>query len=385
MADRRGVSGGSLVDRWSQTAAQIDEQRRALEAAGREEWNRATREGRNVAARTTSELRALGARVLPGVSAVVNGATDAATAGLGDPYVALKYSAMGAGEGRTLGERYRSIRRSQQAQDQYDRERHPKARLAGGVVGTVGSIAATGGLGAGGQGAARLAPYAARVAGNAARRVVAHVLPHVAVGGAGAATSVAGQAVADVGSGRLSSLGDYGDAAAGGAIGGLVTSYVGPRAGAIAEAATTEGVHGARTGDFSLERLENSAVLGSHAARLGDLAGRNWSENLHFKRKGDLGEAMSDMKTWVSGQRVKHRHKKVGLSKSHTFADSITDTLLEIESKFGPKARLSKNQKRAQRERPDTFVVDSWHSGDVGKATGGFSGLLFGQRLNDDP
>jgi len=42
-----------------------------------------------VAARTTSELRALGARVLPGVSAVVNGATDAATAGLGDPYVAL--------------------------------------------------------------------------------------------------------------------------------------------------------------------------------------------------------------------------------------------------------------------------------------------------------
>jgi hypothetical protein len=98
-----------------------------------------------------------------------------------------------------------------------------------------------------------------------------------------------------------------------------------------------------------------------------------------------LGEAMSDVKTWVPGQRVTGRQKKVDLSKSHTFVDSITNTRLEIESKFGPKARLSKNQLRAQRERPDRFVVDSWRGGDVGKVTGGFSGLLFGQRLDDEP
>jgi hypothetical protein len=47
-----------------QSSAGLEEQRRVLEAAGREAWERATREGRNVQARTTDELRALGARAL---------------------------------------------------------------------------------------------------------------------------------------------------------------------------------------------------------------------------------------------------------------------------------------------------------------------------------
>lgn len=321
----------------------------------------------------------MGARV----SAVFNGAGDAASAGLGDPYVAFKAATMGAGEGRTMPERYHSIRRLQNAQDQYDREHHPKARIVGGVVGTVGSIAATGGLGAGGQGAVRIAPYAARLAPAGVKRVAAYVLPHLAVGGAGAATSVVGQAGADVASGRLSSLPTYLDTAAGGGVGGLVTSYVGPRAGAVAEAATTEGLQGVRTGDFSLERLENGAVLGAHGARLGDLAGQNWADNLHFRKKGKLGEGMSDVKTWLSGQGVVDRRSKVPLSKSHTFIDSKTSAGTTVESKFGPSARLSNNQKRAQREIPD-YQVDSWLSGDVGKITGGLSGLLFGRASADE-
>jgi hypothetical protein len=56
-ADQRGPSSAELQD-----------ERRALEAAGREEWERATREGRDVQARTTDELRALGARALAGAA-----------------------------------------------------------------------------------------------------------------------------------------------------------------------------------------------------------------------------------------------------------------------------------------------------------------------------
>lgn len=377
MADTRTQRGRSLVDRLRQTVGDIDEQRRAVEAAGREEWNRATREGRNVAARTTQELRALGAKVLPRVAAVTNGAVDAATVGLGDRYTALKYASMGAGSGRTLPDRYRSIRQLQDAQDQYDREQYPVSRMAGGAIGVVGSIAATGGIGAPAQGA-RIAPYAARAVGTGLRPIIAHVLPHVAVGGAGAATSVAGQVVSDAASGHLSNLPTYGEAALGGAVGGLTTSYVGPRAGAVAEAAATEGAHWARTGDFSPERFESSAVLGSHMGRLGDLDGQRWAGNLHFRDKGKLGEAMSDAKTWVSGQRVTGRHKKVDLSKSHTFVDRITDAGITVESKFGPKAKLSKNQTRAMGELPN-YQVDHWSMEDVGKFTGGLSGLLFGQ------
>jgi hypothetical protein len=381
MTNSRGAPGRSIVDKFRQTTAEIDEGRRALEAAGSEAWNRSTRAGGNVLARTTQELRALGARVLPQVAAGTNGAVDAATAGLGDKYTAFKLASEGIGAGRTLPQRYKSIRQLQDEQDQYDREHYSKARLVGGAVGTVGSIALTGGAGAAEQGAVRLAPYAARAVGYGLRPVVAHVLPHVAVGGAGAAASVTGQLASDVASGRLSNLPTYGEAAAGGAVGGLTTSYVGPRAGAVAEAATAEGFHGLRTGDFSLERLENGAVLGSHFARAGDLAGRNWAESLPIRKKGKLGEKMSDVKSRVSGQSSTNHGDKVDLSKGHTFIDSRTNADITVESKFGPWARLSKSQLRAQAEL-NNYAVDHWLSEDIGKVTGGLSGLLFGQSLD---
>lgn len=374
MADRRGASGRLL------STAELEERNRALEAAGWDAWTKSTRDGRNLVARTTQGLRALGAQVLPRVSAFTNGAVDAATAGLGDPYMALKYATMGAGEGDNFRERYGSIRRGQKAQDDYDREHHPKARLAGGAVGTVGSIAATGAIGAGEQAAVRLTPYAARLAPTVAGRIAATVLPHVAVGAGGAAASTAGQVVADLGARRLSSPQTYGEAAAGGAVGGLVTSYVGPRAGAVADAATAEGLHGLNTGDFSLERLENGAVLGANAARFGDIAGRNWVDSLHFRKKGKVGEELSDLKTWLSGQRVEKRQKRFDLSKSYTFIDSKTSAGTTVESKYGL-AELSDNQKLAKIEIPN-YQEDRWIRDDLGKISGGFYGLLFGQESN---
>jgi hypothetical protein len=382
MVERRGYFGSGLVDRFQQTAAQIEEKRRELEAAGREEWNRATREGRNVVARTTQELRALGAEVVPRMGAFLNGATDAATAGLGDKYVALKYATMGVGDGRTFPERYKSIRRAQEAQDQYDREHYPNSRLAGGAVGAVGSIAATGGMGAAEQGFVRLAPYTARAVGTGLRPLAAHVLPHLAVASAGAGASVAGQLASDAAGGRLSDLGTYGDAVLGGAAGALTTAYAGPRAGAVAEAAVTEGSRGLRTEDFSPERLEDSAVLGAHLASLGDIAGRSWSDSLDYRKKGKLGERMSDIKTTLSGQKVVKRQKRVNLSKGHTFIDSKTNADITVESKFGRAPELSENQKRARNEIPN-YQIDSWDPRDIGKAAGGLSGLRFGQTPGD--
>jgi hypothetical protein len=375
MTDRRNASGRLL------STEELEERNRAREAAGWDAWNKSTRDGRNFVARTTQELRALGAQVLPPVSAFTNGFVDAATAGLGDPYVAFKYASMGAGEGRSFRERYGAIRRGQKAQDDYDREHHPKARLAGGAVGTVGSIAATGVIGAGEQAAVRLTPYAARLAPTVAGRVAASVLPHVAVGVGGAAASTAGQVVADAASRRLSSPQTYGEAAAGGAVGGLVTSYVGPRAGAVADAATAEGLHGLNTGDFSLERLQNNAVMGAHAARVGDFMGRDAADSLHFSKKGKLGELMSNIKTRASGQSVTGGKTRTYLSKGYTVIDSETSAGTTVESKFGPSARLSHNQKRAQVEIPQ-YQVDSWLPADVGRAAGGLSGLLFAHGKN---
>lgn len=56
------VSDRRDFGRMGQGAADLEAQHRALEAAGRAEWERATREGRNVQARAPQEMRELGAR-----------------------------------------------------------------------------------------------------------------------------------------------------------------------------------------------------------------------------------------------------------------------------------------------------------------------------------
>jgi hypothetical protein len=82
--------------RMDQTAAQIATRREALEAAGREEWIRATREGRNAQARTPEELRELGARALARKSGKASGLDEAFMSGRG-PAEAVVVTAEAAG------------------------------------------------------------------------------------------------------------------------------------------------------------------------------------------------------------------------------------------------------------------------------------------------
>ena len=70
--------------RMRQTAAELGARREALEAAGREEWDRATREGRNVQARTLQELLELGARALARKAGKAGGLDEAFMSGRGD-------------------------------------------------------------------------------------------------------------------------------------------------------------------------------------------------------------------------------------------------------------------------------------------------------------
>ena len=71
--------------RMRRTTAELGARREALEAAGREEWERATREGRDVRARTPQELRELGARALARKAGKAGGLDEAFMAGRGDP------------------------------------------------------------------------------------------------------------------------------------------------------------------------------------------------------------------------------------------------------------------------------------------------------------
>lgn len=150
----------------------------------------------------------------------------------------------------------------------------------------------------------------------------------------------------------------------------------------MAEAYTSEASRGARTGEFSLENAQANALGGALAGRAGDLYGQHKVDKLHFKRKGDLGEWMSDVKTYVSGQKPVAKRKYEKTSKGYTVVDSVTDADLLIESKFGPTARLSRNQTAAANEF-DNYRVDWWDKSHVGKGTGGLSGLLFSQTFED--
>lgn len=151
----------------------------------------------------------------------------------------------------------------------------------------------------------------------------------------------------------------------------------------MTEAYTAEASRGMRTGEFSPEAAQANAIVGAYAGRAGDLYGQRKVDNLRSKKKGDFGEWMSDVKTYVSGQKpVAHRQREK-TSRGYTVVDSVTDADLLIESKFGPAARLSRNQQAAAKEF-DNFRVDWWDKSHVGKATGGLPGLLFGQAFEDE-
>lgn len=123
------------------------------------------------------------------------------------------------------------------------------------------------------------------------------------------------------------------------------------------------------------------AVLGTGLAIYGGAGlGTRWSAGLPIQAKGRLGEQMSKAKTIFTGDWPVAAQKRVPLSQSYTVADQLTALGKIVESKFGPMARLSKNQRRAVTELGARYRVDRWMPYHVGRVTGTGAGTAVGSR-----
>lgn len=397
---------------------------RELEALGHEVVKRAIREGQAVVARMPSEVRALGLAAaqgrLPGalggmvakkvaqpssaprktttaqtrkpapttsprsgaaqqVRAGVSGAVDEFTLGAAD-HVFSAGDAILDGGLQGFGDRYDANMRQKRAEDAYDTENYGAARTGGRVVGFGAGMAAMGGVGMAGRAALSRAPQAARLMAHVAKTpklkggVDPRGLVQLAAGG-GAGVGIGVQAVEDAASGRLSSPGQYGAAALGGATDGLATLRYGPARGGAMGAAVDSMTSDLADGRMpSVESAVGAAHGGAVLGKAGDLVGTYGAAAQPAHIKGRIGEALSFGKTLGRGM-VPDLKKKGGVDvgdglKSHP--DQVIHNGY-VEAKMGPGAGLTKNQRRLRakaRREGDEFIIDAWQFRDVGKAGG---------------
>lgn len=104
--------------------------------------------------------------------------------------------------------------------------------------------------------------------------------------------------------------------------------------------------------------------------RGGFLAGARGSAALPPVAKGKLGEGLSVAKTILQGDRpVGFQLPKIMQNGKRTRIDHETAKGLYVESKFGPGARLSANQRYAQQQWGSGYRVDRWLPEHVGLIT----------------
>ena len=267
--------------------------------------------------------------------------------------------------------KYQADRTQQQARDQYDALHHPIAQRVGQAVGTAASLLATDGLTAP-AGAARIGFTASRLAGGSALRALT---PWAAAGGAGAVANVAGQGFTDAMTGHLSDLPTYASDAVGGAVGGIATLARSPSAGAAASAAASGLTHSALTGTpLDFDQMSRDAVAEGAFGVLGHVSGTQWAQDLSRKQKGDLGEYLAKRTAQLYGNKVTGSHESITLSNGRkTIVDHQT-TAGPIEAKFGNSAKLSTNQKFADKTLPDYNILHYLPT-DIGRFTGGVLSL----------
>jgi hypothetical protein len=114
--------------------------------------------------------------------------------------------------------------------------------------------------------------------------------------------------------------------------------------------------------------------IGGVGLALGDVGvlGAESSAALPIRAKGVLGEGLSAAKTvlkgdWPVGFQVRHALQN-GLK---TVVDHDTAKGISVEAKFGPWARLTKNQRMAQAQWGDLYRVDRWGPRHVGGIAAG--------------
>ena len=320
-----------------------------------------------------------GQAVLDQTLAGARGAQDALTLGMGDKVWAGGNAIGDALHGKDLVRAYRDREAAERDRDRYDEQHFKTARIAGQVAGTTAQVLALGpaeGLVAGGARMAEAAPLIGREL--------------AAIGGAGGASGLSGQALSDLENHKFSSLGDYAGAALGGTAGALAArSGLGSRSGAIDGGVTSlaQDAFNQRLSAASIDRARTAALLGGTFGAIGGYAGRNWSNGLPRKVKGDLGEDLSKLRSRARGQRVKTgdgARKAQDVGGGYTIPDHITtddagEVVNIVEAKFGRKPSLSKNQKKAYAGKIPNYRVDHFLPQDIG-ATAGLGLAQFGRR-----
>lgn len=348
------------------------------ESLGRDAWATATRNGHDLSAPTPGDVRALGAQIacapnltvvaddfLPRAKAAGRGVVDAVAMGHGDEVEAGVRSIPTILSGGPIGSRFHQFLDEANSQDRYDQAHYPISRGTGELIGT--GLALLGTDGAAGAMVPRLTTSTARTVSA----MTGLERTNVALAGAGA--GVAGQGLNDLLSGRLSDWRGYASSALGGATtaaagGSLSPTYAAALGGAIASTA-----NGLLNGQADLTGVEHAAVGAGYLGGAGRVAGERRSNSLHFRDKGKLGEALSDAKSFARGNPVVDTQVRQNLTNGRwTVLDSVLANGPEdaVESKFGPTASLSKNQRAYQGQNPGRLRVDYWMPSHVGQIAG---------------
>lgn len=310
--------------------------------------------------------------------AAARGAQDAFTLGLGDRAYAGGRALVDAAQGADLGDAWRSRWATEQARDRYDAKNYRTARTVGEIAGTGLGFVALGPVDAMLAGGVRIAEAAPMIAREAA-----------VLGGVGAGGGVVSQAVTDLQNRRLGSIGDYVGSAVGGTAAALASARGRPgQAGAVGGATTSIVQDALNGGPVDWEAAGRAALAGGYTAAPLGLAGRQYSDNLPIAAKGELGETLGRVRTLANGEKPLPGGQRVRVNGGprYTVLDQRTASGLMSEQKFGPRARLSPNQRAAYNEFGDRYRVDHFLPRDVGAVVAyPFGQIGYHEVLADDP
>lgn len=374
------LSDGDDIDTWmakrSSDAARLNDPESDL--LGRDAWAASTQAGQNLPAPTPSDVRALGAQIacapnlpvaggefLPRVVAAGRGLEDAIAFGHGDDIEAGVRSIPTLLAGDPVEPRFHQYMQEANDQDRYDQTHYPLSRMTGEAVGT--GLALVGTDGAAGAMVPRFTTAATR-----GLQAMTN-LGRVRLGLAGAALGAAGQGATSVISGRPSELSDYASAALGGATMAMSGGRLRPVPAAALGAGVASTTDGLLHGQIDPTSVEHSMVSAGYLGGGGQIAGERGSNALDFRDKGRLGEALSNARSFFEANPVTDTQVVRTLPNGRrTVLDSVltkgpVDT---VESKFGPYAKLSKNQRAYQEQNPGRLRVDYWMPSHVCKISG---------------
>jgi hypothetical protein len=326
------------------------------------------------------------------VRAGTSGAVDEFTFGVADHILAGGDALLHGGlEGAKS--RYDANIAAKHAEDAYDAEHYGLSRNVGKAAGLGASLLVMGAPGLS-KAAYSLLPKGAKIAAGMARS--RHGLDPrglntmAAAGGAGA--GLIWQGASDLATGHRSSLQDYLGAGVGGAADGLATLRLGPvRGGAVGGAATVASQDGLNGRPISVGGVMDGARNAAALSGVGGTAGTYAVGRMSNKAKGNVGEAFSLAKTIARGKVPFKLQSEVEIGGGrHSVADiefGPKGASSIVEAKMGPYADLTTNQRIARRQaRADgrEYIVDGWQFSDAGKALASTMAGLGVPRRRDD-